>query len=1003
MHTPASYQWKGKKLESAATDEERKALVAETVKAMREAEPDVFVVMDYWTFDGYLAIKKYVSVNPGSLGNKVVMPGIEIRVESSLKGQRLNVHFVLDGQLTEQQLVDMYAILKISLQATKERNLSNECLIEWARSLGTDKLNRHSYDAGKVASDNLYALEVGRNTAEVTAESVRNVLNSQGDKILFFMPWDTYGGMSNIDWCNHYAEVRRFMCSANIFECKNVASREAFHGVKTANNEHFYDNFWNSIERKPRLCVRGTDAHTFAEYGNFPSGMKTWLKAEPTFLGLKQAIKEPASRSFIGDIPPKKALVDAKGSLFLDKLKVTKKTGHLPGEDWFDGLDVELNPDLVAIIGNKGSGKSALADVLALAGNSKLHSFFTFLNPHRFHKGAVKRATAFDAEIYWRNGEKKSSSLDSQPQKDAPERVRYISQQYFEELCNDHISGRSNRFEQEIKSVLFSNMDQAERQNHESLDAYLAAQEQGAQDRIKEIRSKLKDLNSEIAFIDECLTQEYRDDLQAKLAQKELLKRDLEAKRPVDVLAPATNNNTETTPENNRLAEISELQLHLDTQIKQNEAQRKRSIEQRQALVNAKDQLALFEAKAAELNSKIIEDLSGAGIDIDNPIQVSTKRVIIEELAKAETVKTTALADALIALNTSSAALNSEKEAIQQQLDAPTKAYQLYLSTKKAWDDEMVGIVGSQDEVDTLTYFQHKIDELAKLPEKRESLQAKRTKLSLEIYDELNAIAESRKILFSPVNELVAQYPEVGQCLRIDFQSRLIFDSQTFIGKFFEMVKKSTGGFRNDAGGEVTLERMIRDTDFDSRDSVGELLNSICSEITNANTGRIPLKQVLRTKITIEQLYELLFDLSQLSAKFSLSLAGTTMEQLSPGQRGALLLIFYLLVDKDQSPLVLDQPEENLDNQTVFSMLVPIIKKSKEYRQIIMVTHNANLAVCCDAEQIIHAEFDRAQKFKLSYTCGPIEAIEVNNTVVNVLEGTEPAFKNRESKYFSVI
>ena len=80
------------------------------------------------------------------------------------------------------------------------------------------------------------------------------------------------------------------------------------------------------------------------------------------------------------------------------------------------------------------------------------------------------------------------------------------------------------------------------------------------------------------------------------------------------------------------------------------------------------------------------------------------------------------------------------------------------------------------------------------------------------------------------------------------------------------------------------------------------------------------------------------------------------IEQLSPGQRGALLLIFYLLVDKDNNPIILDQPEENLDNETIVSLLVPVLTEAKQKRQIIMVTHNPNLAIVCDAEQIIHCE-----------------------------------------------
>ena len=145
--------------------------------------------------------------------------------------------------------------------------------------------------------------------------------------------------------------------------------------------------------------------------------------------------------------------------------------------------------------------------------------------------------------------------------------------------------------------------------------------------------------------------------------------------------------------------------------------------------------------------------------------------------------------------------------------------------------------------------------------------------------------------------------------------------------------------------------------------------------------------------------YDLIFGLNFLEPRYSLLFQDTQIEQLSPGQRGALLLIFYLLVDKGKTPIILDQPEENLDNETVFRLLVPVLSEAKKQRQIIMVTHNPNLAVVCDAEQIIHARFDRASDSTIRYESGAIENTGLNEAVVTILEGTKPAFENRYGKY----
>ena len=95
----------------------------------------------------------------------------------------------------------------------------------------------------------------------------------------------------------------------------------------------------------------------------------------------------------------------------------------------------------------------------------------------------------------------------------------------------------------------------------------------------------------------------------------------------------------------------------------------------------------------------------------------------------------------------------------------------------------------------------------------------------------------------------------------------------------------------------------------------------------------------------------------------------------------------------------LDQPEENLDNESVFDLLVPYIRRAKKERQVILVTHNPNLAVVCDAEQIIHTTMNK-KKSTIRYAWGSLEDVATNKRVSAVLEGTLPAFDVRNSKYY---
>jgi ABC-type lipoprotein export system ATPase subunit len=1002
-HTPASYLWSGKKLRGTS-GAEREQLVKDTIEAMRNAEPHVFVVMDYWSFDGYRAIRNYLAQHPDALGEKQVFPGIELRVESSLNSTRLNVHLVLDPVVEDQVFDDVLAELKIDLR-TGERGISDQCFIQYARELGVDKLAKHSFDPTRVQSDHEFALHVGWQTAEIKPASLKRVLdNTLPGKGLMLLPWDTYGGLKDIDFAQHYAEVRRMMRAADIFECKDVGCRSAFHGQRCAENDKYFDNFWAAIDKTARLCVRGTDAHSFEKYGHFPNGMKTWIKAEPTYKGLLQAIREPFFRSFIGEIPQKQALVDANGRLFMSRLQVAKRPGSTVQEKWFDGVDIQLNPDLVAIIGNKGSGKSGLAEVLALAGNSKSKSFFTFLNDKRFLSGSVPRASAFEASLTWKNGDTHKVMLASDPRQDEPERVKYISQFYFEDLCNEHVTGKSDRFGAEIRKVLFTNMDAAERLDFPTLDDYLAAKEQPAADRIADIRERLEEVNQEIFEIERHASVSYANDLKDKLANKELVLKDIEAKRPVEVKAPPSISTEpqNLTPGQERLVAIgNELDL-LAAGVSDNEAARRRLTERRNALIRVTERLNLFSQQTTSLNSELEVVLAQVGIRVSPVIEFSLKLQELTKVQQDEQQQSDQLEGALKGIQTKQAAFIAERSLLQEALDAPNKAYQEYLVAQKSWEASRDSIIGASDVTDTIEYYKAQLRALDDIPRKRDTLEVQQEEALRAIHEELIGIAESRKELFEPVDRVVEQFPSIKEDLKVAFQSSLFFDKQAFGEEFFSLVKQNTGGFRGEEEGRSLLVDLMRRTDFSSADSVVAFVKGVQTTLFSTNGGALQAQQVLRSGKLSNQLYALLFDLKYLEAKFSLSLAGTTIQQMSPGQRGALLLIFYLLVDSDQSPLILDQPEENLDNQTVYSMLVPIIQRAKSRRQIVMVTHNANLAVCCDAEQIIHAEFDRADQFALSYLAGAIEDVEMNSVVVDVLEGTQPAFGNRRSKYIDV-
>lgn len=133
--------------------------------------------------------------------------------------------------------------------------------------------------------------------------------------------------------------------------------------------------------------------------------------------------------------------------------------------------------------------------------------------------------------------------------------------------------------------------------------------------------------------------------------------------------------------------------------------------------------------------------------------------------------------------------------------------------------------------------------------------------------------------------------------------------------------------------------------------------------------------------------------------RYGIDYDGVVIRKLSPGTRGIVLLLLYLaLDDSDSRPLVIDQPGENLDPKSVFDELVNLFIEAKWHRQVIVVTHNANLVINTDADQIIIAEAGPHPQGSLppiTYRSGGLENAEIRKAVCDILEGGEGAFKER--------
>lgn len=119
----------------------------------------------------------------------------------------------------------------------------------------------------------------------------------------------------------------------------------------------------------------------------------------------------------------------------------------------------------------------------------------------------------------------------------------------------------------------------------------------------------------------------------------------------------------------------------------------------------------------------------------------------------------------------------------------------------------------------------------------------------------------------------------------------------------------------------------------------------------------------------------------------------------SPGQKSAAILAFIL--NSGENPLIIDQPEDDLDNSLIYSLVVKSIRKMKSKRQIIIVTHNPNIPVLGDAEGIVVLERNNQGKvtFRKDKKTGCIEEKLIREGICEIMEGGEDAFRKREEKY----
>lgn len=727
-------------------------------------------------------------------------------------------------------------------------------------------------------------------------------------------------------------------------------------------------------------CLHGSDAHGFDRILAPDEDRRSWVRGRPTFDGLRQTLVEPRRRVHIGAAP------DNTRSRSNVISKVRLRNGP-----WFTPTEFVLNDGLVTVIGARGSGKTALADLIALAADARDREASTA----SFLQRAGDLLANIKVELEWADGSTTparglSSSADEHP------RVRYLSQQFVERLSHRERGANARRddfwLDEDTAEPADPLLEEIERVVFEAIPI---------EDRMEaESFTSLRDTR-------------LGDHLESRRADRETIWRMTEAiaaentkKRAIDTLKKASEEATRA-----RTAIEQELKALPTTAPPEHLKAHEEAVAAHKALQDAIQKQSSRAQRLQSLRSALLQEQ--ARIDATHQDLRSRYPDVLDD-AIWERLRPKVEPNALAELETLGNVARDDERKLREHGKPHAGVAAAGL---KVLADRVAAAQKTLGEDETKTKRR------AELVKKLEIARTAETKAKANLTDaegandRVTTARNSRyqayerllQTLDAEVNALNELYEPLKQKLAADERLRLLSFE---VSRHVDLARWVTEG-----------ERIfdLRRPPFRGR---GELLDAarsvlepawrsgspaeVRAAIENFHTDHLKdAAQQLRQGATMLDLGQWLFSTDHISIRYGIKYEGRDIANLSPGARGVVLLTLFLAIDDhDDRPLVIDQPEENLDPKSINGLLVPFFVEAAKRRQIIMVTHNANLVVNTDADQVIVATSERSEASELpnfKYEAGGLEDPHIRALVCQYLEGGEEAFRRRAERYGDLV
>ena len=945
--------------------------------ALEQATPTIeaIAVTDYYVTDTYEEVLRRKAA--GRLPDaKLIFPNVELRLDvATTKGGFVNLHLFVSPE-DPQHIEELRRLLsRLQFNVMRDRfDCTRADLIRLGRK------------ADPNITDDRAALAYGANQFKVNFQGLREVFSESEwaeKNILIAVAGGATDGTSGVREAADQTIRREIEGFAHVIFAGSPAQREFWLGQRNLSRDEIRARYGGL---KP--CLHGSDAHKLDDVATPFGDRFSWIKGGLEFDALRQACIDPEGRAYVGDRPPRSAMP----SQVISHVRIDEA-------GWTATPVIPLNPGLVAIIGARGSGKTALADVIAAGCDAITPSGWDAdenISPS-FLARARRLIGDAVATLTWGDGATVTRWLDGRDANGHMSfpRARYLSQQFVEELCS--AKGVSNGLVDEIERVIFESHSQDDREW--AIDFAELRDQQTA--RFKQAREReaaaISDISNRIAseFEKESLV----GPLSTQVVQKKKLVSGYIADRAKLVVKG------------------TEAQVARHTQLSEAAQKLRNTIQayghQRRTFVALQDEVRSMRATGAPemlRQAQARHGNSGMSPQQWDEFLLIYKGDVDKSLtayiawADGEVRKLNGVAPppgnpsvALIADNADLSALPLAPIAAEM-----TRLEALFSADKLVRDQYAALTNRIAQENSALQTLETRLTDAQGAATRRRGLQTERDDTYGRAFE---AIINEQNVLAGLYAPLMARLAESsGTLKKLSFSVRRIADVESWgsvaeedlldrrrAGPFYgrgSLIAAATQALKSawETGSAAEVQAAM--TAF-----VGQYLRDLLAHAPYAPTQQVEFRAWSK------QFAHWLFGTDHISVRYEISYDGVDIRKLSPGTRGIVLLLLYLaLDDSDDRPLVIDQPEENLDPKSVFDELVALFVAAKAKRQVIMVTHNANLVINTDADQIIVAAAGPHPAGGLppiTYTAGGLESADIRKAVCDILEGGEAAFRER--------